>query len=191
MDNKTMVKVINKYNGSVGYEIPELGINRIFYPKENKMLTFEELEKLSFIPGGTEILRNYLEIADENVVQELFNKASEPEYHYSEEDIKKIMTTGTLDQFLDLLDFSPTATKEIIKELAVNLPLNDMEKREAIQEKLGFNVTKAIEIKNTKFDSEKNNEVIKSSNMHRRAAPLVKKQTTVAPSGRRYNPDKK
>lgn len=60
MDNKEKIKVINKYNGSVGYEIPELGVNRIFYPKESKLLTFEELEKLSFIPGGLEILRNYL-----------------------------------------------------------------------------------------------------------------------------------
>ena len=190
MDNKTTVKVINKYNGSVGYEIPELGINRIFYPKENKMLTFEELEKLSFIPGGIEILRNYLEITDENVAQELFNETSEPEYHYSEEDIKKIMVTGTLDQFLDLLDFSPTATKENIKELAVSLPLNDMEKREAIQEKLGFNVTKAIEIKNTKFDGEREDTSNKVSNTHRRAAPLVKKENT-APTGRRYVPETK
>lgn len=185
MDSKEKIKVINKYNGSVGYEIPELGVNRIFYPKESKLLTFEELEKLSFIPGGLEILRNYLQITDENAVIELFNEKSEPEYHYSEEDIKNIMISGTLDQFLDCLDFSPNAIKEIIKQLAVDLPLNDMAKREAIQDKLNFNVTKAIEIKNTKFDGgeveEKTSEVAR-----RRAAPV---KTGAAPTGRRYKPD--
>jgi adenylate cyclase class IV len=42
----------------------------------------------------------------------------------------------------------------MIKSIAVELPLNDMAKREAILNKLGFDVTKAIEIKNTKYDGE-------------------------------------
>lgn len=74
--------------------------------------------------------------------------------------------------------------------MAVDLPLNDMAKREAIQEKLGFNVTKAIEIKDTKFDGGEEDTTNKTSSTHRRVAPPVKKETAV-PSGRRYNPDKK
>ena len=100
------------------------------------------------------------------------------------------MIEGTLDQFLDCLDFAPEGVKEMIKEMAVDLPLNDMAKREAIQEKLGFNVTKAIEIKNTKFDGEREDTSNKVSNTHRRAAPLVKKENTV-PTGRRYVPETK
>lgn len=76
--------------------------------------------------------------------------------------------------------------------MAVDLPLNDMAKREAIQEKLGFNVTKAIEIKDTKFDGGEEDTTNKISNTRRRVAPPAKKEATVAtPSGRRYNPDKK
>ena len=82
------------------------------------------------------------------------------------------MLTGTLDQFLDCLDFAPSVTKEIIKEMAVDLPLNDMEKRQAIQDKLNFNVTKAIEIKNTKFDGEGEQTDNNTSSKIRRAAPV-------------------
>lgn len=84
IDKKKMIKVINKHRGSVGYQIPELGIRRKFYPKEDKNISFDELERLSFIPGGDVILKEFLEITDENAVMELFNKHSEPEYHYSE-----------------------------------------------------------------------------------------------------------
>lgn len=187
IDKKKMIKVINKHRGSVGYQIPELGIRRKFYPKEDKNISFDELERLSFIPGGDVILKEFLEITDENAVMELFNKHSEPEYHYSEQDIKKLLTSGTLDQFLDCLDFAPEAVKDTIKSMAVDLPLNDMSKRQAILDKLGFDVTKAIEIKNTKYDGE-TEETIETKASGRRATPIKTDNATAAPSGRRYKP---
>lgn len=187
IDKKKMIKVINKHRGSVGYQIPELGIRRKFYPKEDKNISFDELERLSFIPGGDVILKEFLEITDEDAVMELFNKHSEPEYHYSEQDIKKLLTSGTLDQFLDCLDFAPEAVKDTIKSMAVDLPLNDMSKRQAILDKLGFDVTKAIEIKNTKYDGE-TEETIETKASGRRATPIKTDNATAAPSGRRYKP---
>ena len=185
IDKNKMVKVINKFSGTVGYDVPEMGVHRNFYPKESKEISFEELERLSFIPGGDVILRNYLEIVDEDVVMALFNEKSEPEYHYSENDVKQLLTIGTLDQFLDCLDFAPDVIKDMIKDLAVELPLNDMNKRQAIKDKLGFDVTKAIEIKNTKYDGE-TEETIETKASGRRAAPIKTNNATAAPSGRRY-----
>lgn len=187
IDKNKMVKVINKFNGTVGYDVPEMGVHRNFYPKESKEISFEELERLSFVPGGDVILRNYLEIVDEDAIMALFNEKPEPEYHYSENDIKQLLTTGTLDQFLDCLDFAPDVIKDMIKDLAVELPLNDMAKRQAIQDKLGFDVTKAIEIKNTKYDGE-TEETTETKTSGRRAAPIKADSTTAAPSGRRYKP---
>lgn len=188
IDKNKMVKVINKFSGTVGYDVPELGFHRNFYPHESKEISFNELEKLSFIPGGDVILKDYLEIVDEDAIMALFNETPEPEYHYSEEDVKKLLTVGSLDQFLDCLDFAPDVIKDMVKDLSVELPLNDMAKRQAIQEKLGFDVTKAIEIKNTKYDAETERETsereVKSG---RRAAP-IKSDTVAAPSGRRYKP---
>lgn len=189
IDQNKMVKIINKFNGVVGYNVPELGVNRTFYPKESKNIAFNELEKLSYLPGGESILRNYLEITDEDVIMELFNKELEPEYHYTEDDVKTLLTTGTLDQFLDCLDFAPNVIIDMIKDMAVNLPLNDVTKREAIKEKTGFDVTKAIEIKNTKYDGDNEDESnTASENTGRRTAPIKTEKAATAPSGRRYKP---
>jgi len=187
IDKNKMVKVINKFGGTVGYDVPEMGIHRNFYPKESKEISFEELERLSFMPGGDVILKNYLEIVDEDVIMALFNEKPEPEYHYSENDVKQLLTIGTLDQFLDCLDFAPDAIKNTIKDLAVELPLNDMNKRQAIKDKLGFDVTRAIEIKNTKYDGEVE-ETTETKISGRRAAPIKTDNVTAAPSGRRYKP---
>ena len=74
----------------------------------------------------------------------------EPEYNYSEEDVKKLILTGSLDSFLDALDFAPAGVLDMIKDFSVSLPMADMNKMQAMQEKLGFNVRLAIE--NNKTD---------------------------------------
>ena len=190
MNKNKMVQVINKFNGIVGYEVPELGVNRTFYPRESKNISYDELEKLSYLPGGSSILKNYLEITDEEVMMELFNIKPEPEYHYSENDVKTLLMTGSLDQFLDCLDFAPPVIIDMIKDMAVTLPLNDMAKRDAIKDKIGFDVTKAIEIKNTKYDgeAEENNIEERTSASGRRTAPIKTDNSSAAPSGRRYKP---
>lgn len=192
MDRDKKIKVVNKFNGIVGYSVPELGVNRTFYPKETKYISFDELEKLTYLPGGESILKENLEIMDEEALMELFNVAPEPEYHYTEEDVKTLMTSGSLDQFLDCLDFAPEVIIDMIKNLAVELPLNDMAKRDAIREKTGFDVTRAIEIKNTKYDAADENTSAEEpvTTSKRRAAPLKSETKAAAPTGRRYQPNK-
>ena len=180
MINKdTLIKVINKDNGVVGYTVPDLGVHRNFYPGETKEVTYEELEKLSFIPGGMVILKELLEITDREATRQLFSKEPEPEYHYTKDDVKQLLLTGTLDQFLDCLDFAPEVIKDMVKDMAVDLPLNDMAKRQAIQEKLGFNVTNAIE--NLKIVEE--NIVEKKETMKRRAAVPSNSDSDTSNSG--------
>ena len=183
----TMIKVKNKFGGIVGYDVPDTNLHRNYYPNQTREVTYDELEKVFYSPGGEVILRDYLEIENEEAIQKLFESNVEPEYHYSRDDIKQLMLTGSMDQFLDCLDFSPAVTRDIIKDMAVELPLNDMAKREAIQEKLGFNVTRAIEIKNTKYDGETEEAENINSTAKRRTAPVVKKAKT-AETGRRYKP---
>jgi hypothetical protein len=53
MDRSTLIKVLIRDNGAVIYSIPEMnGLRRVFQAGETKQVTFEELEKLSYIPGG-------------------------------------------------------------------------------------------------------------------------------------------
>ena len=148
MNKSTIIKVLNRDNGAVTYFIPEMnGLKRVFQAGETKQVTFEELEKLSYIPGGMELLKDSLIILNNPAAASELLGHIEPEYFYTKEDIIKLMTTGTLDEFLDCLDFAPEGVKDLIKTLSVELPLNDVSKREAVLNKLGFNVDNAIRIK--------------------------------------------
>ena len=143
-DNE-IVKVTNRDNGSVGYTIPDLGnLHRNFYPSETKKIPVEELRKLSYIAGGDYILKNCLSIDNKELVEELLGKV-EPEYFYTKEEVETLLKTGSLDEFLDCLDFAPDGVIDLIKDIAVNIELNDVAKREALKEKLHFDVTAMIE----------------------------------------------
>lgn len=171
MEDNKKVKVINRNgNGTVCYTIPDMGnLQRVYQDGEQKIITYEELRKLSYIPGGDVILNDYLIIEDEQVLKEL-NMTPEQEYFYTKEDIVKLMTQGSLDEFLDCLDFAPEGVLGTIKTLAVELPLNDVSKRKAILDKLNFNVDNAI--RNKQLAEEDNNfdGSVKPVDKQRRAA---------------------
>lgn len=140
------VKVTNRNRGITGYTIPDLNnLHRDFQPGETKVVDKEEIFKLSQFPGGRYMLANYLVIHDSELIEEIFGEV-EPEYFYSKDDIKRVMTTGTLEEFEDMLNFSPIGGVELIKQMAVDLPLNDIAKRDLIFRKTGFNVSQAIDI---------------------------------------------
>jgi len=140
------IKVQNRDFGSVGYTIPDLNnLHREFQPNETKIITFDELFKLSQVPGGTYIIANYLIVQDEEAIKELLGMI-EPEYFYTEREVINLLQNGSLDEFEDCLNFAPSGVLDLIKHIAVELPLNDVAKRDMIQKKLGFNVANAIEL---------------------------------------------
>lgn len=142
---KEFCKVINKSAGRVVYNVREMGVHRVFFPKETKEISVKELSALVQTPGGKNLVYNYLLVDDPEVISYLINGKVEPEYWIKEADIPNWMATCSLDEFKDALDFAPEGTKDLIKTYAVSIPLNDYSKREAIKEQLGFDVTRAIE----------------------------------------------
>lgn len=182
LEKNTIIKVMNRDNGTVGYTIPDLNnLHRNFQPKEEKEVTMEELRKLSYLPGGEAIIRDCLIIENEEALRELLSNV-EPEYFYTEEDIKTLLTSGSIDQFMDCLDFAPSGVIDLIKDLAVKMEVNDIRKRNAILEKTGFNVSKAIEV--NKQTSEEDASVEKT----RRTKPITATNSMV--SERRTAPPK-
>lgn len=148
MTRDTLIKVLNRDNGSVVYSLPELnGLRRVFQAGETKEITFEEIEKLSYIPGGKALLTDSLVILNNQEAIDLILGHVEPEYSYSKSDIIKLLQQGSLEEFLDCLDFAPEGVIDLIQTLSVELPLNDVLKREAILNKTGFNVDNALRIK--------------------------------------------
>ena len=144
MSNNKIYNVKNRSAGLVGYKINESGVRREFYPGESKKIGFEELQQLSYQPGGRELMAEYLQINSAEVL-ESFNIHTEPEYNMSEADVKNLILSGSLDAWKDALDFAPAGVIDLIKEYSVKLPLTDYNKRQALKEMIGFDVDKAIE----------------------------------------------
>jgi hypothetical protein len=143
IDKKYYYNVKNRSAGVILYTIPEDKVRRRFTPGETKRISYEELLHLSYQPGGREMMQNFLQIQSEGVPKSL-GINTEPEYYMSENDVIELLKNGTLDAFLDCLDFAPTGVQELIKKFAVELPLTDFEKRAALKAKTGFDVDKAI-----------------------------------------------
>ena len=180
IEKDTLIKVKNRDSGTVGYTIPELGnLHRSFSKGETKEITMDELRKLSYISGGKILLQNYLIVQNQDALKELLSDDVEPEYYYGEEEIKKLLLTGSNDQLLDCLEFAPEGVIGLVKDLAVSLKINDISKRNIILEKTGFNVTNAIAINEETIEDE--GEETKSS---RRSAPVTVEKSDETPKRR-------
>ena len=178
MESSKILKVKNRSASLAVYSIPEINVRREFAPGETKNITYGELEKLSYQPGGRAIMQNFLQIIDPEATGDLgINR--EPEYDLSEQQIVDLMTKGSLDAFLDCLDFAPVGVIDLIKKFSVSLPLNDINKRDALKKKTGFDVTVAL----ANMQKEKEDmEIPAGENKERR----VKAES--APEGRRTIP---
>ena len=155
-----LVNVKNRSNNTVIYSIPDGGVRRTFAPGEVKQVDADELQNLI--------------VEDKKVLGRLMG-VPQPEYWLDEKGIIRMLTTATLDEFLDCLDFAPPGVLEMIQQKAVQLPLNDNSKREAIKRVLGFDVTAVIQHEREVKEEEEKENIEEAPEKKRRvnAAPAV------------------
>lgn len=167
------IKLTNRDNGTVGYSIPDLNLHRTFSGGETKTITFEELEKLAWVKGGLNLLRNYLIIQDKEAVEEILGEV-EPEYYYDKNTVRTLLQEGSLEQLQDTLEFAPKGVIDLVKEEAVDLPLNDVAKRKEILKQTRFDVDGAIKAREAYNDTTINVD----DKPKRRANPVTATTTT-------------
>ena len=184
-DYEKMVVVKNRNVGSTGYTF-ENGFHRKFEVNEEKKIPLSELMQLSYLPGGEYILKNCLVVNDKNALEAL-NMSVEPEYFYSEKEVKEILLNGTLDQLEDTLNFAPDGVIEMIKKIAVETEVPDVRKRDMISKKTGFNINNAISINHQLADGETETKE-EQSGPKRKTTPL--NVTPEAPTRKTVAPDK-
>lgn len=182
MNKNTKIKVRNRCGGAVNYRIPDMNLLRTFTKGETKELPFEEIQKLAYIPGGDYLLQHSLVIENAEARDEILGQV-ELEYDYTENDIEKLLMSGSIDALLDCLDFAPNGVIELVKQIAVKIELNDMRKREIIFKKTGFNVDNAIKI--NQVDNVTNEEEEKT--VTRRVSADNTTENTDAPVRRQSN----
>lgn len=180
MDKNKMYEVKNRSSSVLAYSIPDEGIKRTFQPGETKKLSFGELEKLTYQSGGQSLINNYFLIKDAEVIQDL-NVRTEPEYYLTEPQIVDLIKNGSVDQFLDCLDFAPAGVIELVKDLSIKVPLSDYQKRQALKDKIGFDVDAALR----HIEEEKAEMKAASENDIEPASPKRRVTTEAVAPGRR------
>lgn len=166
----TPFKVTNRSTSTVGYNLPEDKIRRTFAPGESKTLPYWELEKLTFQPGGCALIADYLLIENEEAIAKL-GMPTEPEYYMTQPQVIELMSNGSIDAWIDCLNFAPQGVLDMIRDLSVSLPLNDVAKRDILKEKTGFDVDAAI--RNVQADRA-TEEMVSSGPARRTTAPNYK-----------------
>ena len=144
-EEKRMCIVTNRSASRVCYSIPERNVKlRDFQPNETKRIDYDELEALTYVPGGLELMRDFLQIVEEKPRKELVGNV-EPEYNMTAEQVKALLLTpNNYDEWLDCLDFAPAGVIDMIKSLAVSLPLTDTVKMQQFKEKTGVDIARMI-----------------------------------------------
>ena len=187
-----LISVRNRNGGSTGYVIPDKNIRRSWNYGETKKIPFEELRAFSYLPGGLFALNNLLVVENKEAI-DLLNMEVEPEYFYNEDDIKKILLSGSIDEFADFLDFAPEGAIEIAKNIAIKEQIPDVRKRDMLSKKTGLNINNAIMVNEVMNADEEEKpaeeapkrrvqaEEKKSETKERRVAPPADKYKVVIP----------
>lgn len=148
MSNTEMIQVRNLTDHIVVIPDKEMHRRYSFQPEETKRFDADTLRRLAYLPGVTYLFRNSLSVHDEGLAKEfgVSDDTFEHEYKWTRQDIDKCLTSGSLDELLDALDFAPEGIVDTIVQRAVELKVNDVSKRKAILEKTGKNVDNMINL---------------------------------------------
>lgn len=167
INEKAIYSVKNRSASTVIYSIPEMNnLRREFRPGEIKSVTGSELIQLSYRPGGRRIIENYLLINNEEVLDGL-NMEVEPEYKLDEAGVVKLLKDGSEDQLIDCLNFAPEGVKDLVKAVALAMPLNDLNKCKIIKDMIGYDVL---------FVRSTNEQIAKESGAEAAPAPAKKRR---------------
>jgi hypothetical protein len=106
LNRTTPFRVTNRSTSRVSYSIPEDNIRRMFAPGETKMIPYWELEKLTYQPGGCAIIAEYLIVENDEAIRKI-GMPTEPEDYMTKDQVINLMTTGSIDAWIDCLNFAP------------------------------------------------------------------------------------
>lgn len=173
-------EIESKYNGYLTVKDPNSSINREFpYCGFKMKLTKEELESISYVNGGRYILENYLIIKDPEIIKAL-QLNLEYEDSFTKEQLKDLLLNGTIENLQDTVNFAHEGTIMLLKDLALELEINDIRKIELIGKALGINIQS---IKELDKESKEDGEIQKNSvdkEIRRVSEPFIPKTNSSA-----------
>lgn len=152
VSDSTLVDVKNLVDYKVGYFIKEDNIRRQFNPQEVKKLKAGELRKLNYMRGGHVLLTDYLSVGNRDLAHEfgIDDDVFDNEYNWDVAKVDSVLTSEPIEVLQDAMDFAPNGIKELIKDRAVELKIDSMDKRQTISTSLGIDLNGMIDVQKIK-----------------------------------------
>ncbi len=145
--DEAKIRIRNLCDHTVCYSITD-GPRRELSPNQAIVVSAGELRQLNSEYGGSKLLQNYIQILNPQLAAEFgLEFENNPEYTWTAEDVDKVLLEKPIEVLEDALDFAPAGIIDLIVSRAVALNLPDNNKRDAILNQTGKNITRMIEIK--------------------------------------------
>lgn len=158
MENKK-IKVISRSKNGCSLKMENGTFKR--WPRRGfeVLMSKDEILNAANSNGGRRMLENHLMITDKDVLKEIGIEV-EQEYFYNEKAVKALLLEGSLGDLEDALKISNEGIREMIKDIAVEIKLDDISKRNTISKYSGVNVNDVIRFTEEleSADEDENNE---------------------------------
>lgn len=148
-----IVEITNLLDCTCGYIVELTGVRRSLPAHASFKVKASELRELNYQLGGQEILKNYIRVDNASLAKEFgVDVDNTPEYSWGRKEVENCLANEDIDVLLDALDFAPAGIKQLIADMAVELEISDVNKRQAISKAMGIDVDSMIQNKHA-FDS--------------------------------------
>lgn len=188
IDDNELVKVQNLTDYRVIYTA-YTGQRRSFEGNAFLRVPAIEVRQLNYTTGGNVLLRNYLSVRNRELAEEIGIEEFDQEYSWDDEDIERVLISGSEDELEDALDFAPKGVIEAIVDKAVKISLPDNNKRKLIFEHTGKNINNMIDIAEKAVEGNRNDD--KAPARQRRVKKKPVEEEAEEPKPRRRTAAKK
>lgn len=138
------IRLRNLTKNTAVYITPATNIRREIPPLGYIWVPASEVRECSYDRGCSVLLRDYVQVCNWELAQELGVPPDTVEYDWDDKKVTEAVTTADMDVLLDALDFAPAGIKQAIVDKAVELEIPDIRRRKAIEEAMRVNVDSMI-----------------------------------------------
>lgn len=149
ISDETMVEVRSLTDLPVTLFQKDKNLRITFQKNQVRKMKAGDIRELNFEPGIHVLFTEYLSVGDPELAAEIgvSEQVLEYEYQWTINDVKNLLTEGSLEELEDVLNCAPQGIVDTIVDQAVEMRLNDVAKRDLIKQYTGQDITKKLEVK--------------------------------------------
>nr|DAX32808.1 MAG TPA: hypothetical protein [Caudoviricetes sp.] len=154
-----LVTVTNITRSPIGYTLSSNNVRRIIAGGATVKVTADELRNLNLESGGDVLIKDYLRVNNRNLALEfgISEDLFDHEYNWDREKIDDVLLNGSMNEFLDALDFAPHRVIDMLVERAVELEAPDNNKLNALSKRTSLDIPSMVRNKHAYDENKEEN----------------------------------